>query len=72
MANIGFIGLGIMGAPMAGHLIAGGHRVTTSTHHKPAPKALVDQGLATQPTPAAVAREAEIVITMLPDTPDVA
>ena len=72
MARIGFIGLGIMGAPMAGHLIAGGHGVTTSTHHKPAPDALIAQGLATKPTPEAVARDAEIVITMLPDTPDVA
>jgi 2-hydroxy-3-oxopropionate reductase len=72
MATIGFIGLGIMGAPMAGHLIAGGHRVTTSTHHKPAPKPLLDKGLATAPTPAAVTRAAEIIITMLPDTPDVA
>ena len=32
MANIGFIGLGIMGTPMAGHLLKGGHSVFTYTH----------------------------------------
>jgi 2-hydroxy-3-oxopropionate reductase len=72
MATIGFIGLGIMGAPMAGHLIAAGHRIFTSTHHKPAPRDLADKGLVSVASPAAVAREADIVILMLPDTPDVA
>jgi 2-hydroxy-3-oxopropionate reductase len=71
MTNIGFIGLGIMGAPMAGHLIAGGHAVSTSTHHKPAPAELVAKGLAAKPTPKAVAQAADIIITMLPDTPQV-
>ncbi len=71
MANIGFIGLGIMGAPMAGHLIAGGHTVCTSTHHKTAPAELLAKGLAAKPTPKAVAEFSEIVITMLPDTPQV-
>ncbi|TMG88181.1 MAG: 2-hydroxy-3-oxopropionate reductase, partial [Betaproteobacteria bacterium] len=32
MANVGFIGLGIMGSPMAGHLIKGGHRVFLHSH----------------------------------------
>jgi 2-hydroxy-3-oxopropionate reductase len=71
MATIGFIGLGIMGRPMAGHLIMGGHRVVTSTHFEPAPPTLVSRGLVTLATPAAVAAEAEIVILMLPDTPQV-
>jgi 2-hydroxy-3-oxopropionate reductase len=71
MANIGFIGLGIMGAPMAGHLIAGGHTVTTSTHHKAAPAALTEQGLKSVATPKAVAEASDIIILMLPDTPQV-
>ncbi len=69
MANLGFIGLGIMGAPMAGHLIAAGHHVTTSTHHKPAPADLT--GLASVATPKAVAEASEIIFLMLPDTPQV-
>jgi pyrroline-5-carboxylate reductase len=43
MANIGFIGIGIMGAPMAGHLIAGGHTVHTFTHGA-TPAALLEAG----------------------------
>ena len=43
MANIGFIGLGIMGAPMAGHLLKGGHTVFTYTHGA-TPAVLVDAG----------------------------
>jgi 2-hydroxy-3-oxopropionate reductase len=72
MANLGFIGLGIMGAPMAGHLIAAGHTVTTSTHRKPAPGELIEKGLKSAPTPKAVAEAADIIFLMLPDTPQVA
>jgi 2-hydroxy-3-oxopropionate reductase len=72
MANIGFIGLGIMGAPMAGHLIDGGHNVTTSTHHKPTPGELAGKGLKSAPTPKAVAEASDIIFLMLPDTPQVA
>ena len=43
MANIGFIGLGIMGAPMAGHLLKGGHTVYTFTHGD-TPKTLIEAG----------------------------
>ena len=71
MAKIGFIGLGIMGAPMAGHLMNGGHTICTSIHSKPAPADLVAAGLAVLPTPKAVAKASDIVITMLPDTPQV-
>ena len=39
--NIGFVGLGIMGAPMASHLIDGGHQITTCIHNTPAPSMLV-------------------------------
>jgi 2-hydroxy-3-oxopropionate reductase len=71
MANLGFIGLGIMGAPMAGHLIAGGHTITTSTHHKAAPADLTDKGLKSVATPKAVAEASDIIFLMLPDTPQV-
>jgi 2-hydroxy-3-oxopropionate reductase len=67
--NIGFIGLGIMGAPMAGHLLAAGHKLFTYVR-KSVPAEL---SAATRcSSPADVAKQSEIVITMLPDTPDVA
>jgi 2-hydroxy-3-oxopropionate reductase len=72
MTTIAFIGLGIMGAPMAGHLLGAGHTVITSTDYKPAPQALLDKGLKTAATPRAAAEASEVVITMLPDTPNVA
>ncbi|MEI8265554.1 MAG: 2-hydroxy-3-oxopropionate reductase [Betaproteobacteria bacterium] len=68
--KIGFIGLGIMGAPMAGHLIAAGHTVFVHTRSKVAPA--IAQSRATQCTTArGVAERADIIFTMLPDTPDV-
>ena len=70
MANIGFIGLGIMGAPMAGHLLKGGHTVFTYTHGA-TPAALVDAGARTCASGAEVAHNADIIITMVPDTPHV-
>jgi len=69
--KIGFLGLGIMGAPMAGHLIAGGHEVSTAIHRSPAPEALLAKSLKVLNSPKAVAENAEIVITMVSDTPDV-
>ena len=70
MNNIGFIGLGIMGRPMAGHLIAGGHKLFIHGHGTP-PKELLDQGAVACPSARDVARSADIVITMVPDTPNV-
>lgn len=68
--NIGFIGLGIMGAPMAGHLIEAGHRLFVHTHGK------VPADIAGRATVCAsnteVAQRADVIITMVPDTPDVA
>jgi len=72
MAKIGFIGLGIMGAPMVGHLLDGGHEVTSTTHRKPAPDALTQKGLKVVKTAKDVAAAADIIITMVPDTPQVA
>lgn len=72
METIGFIGLGIMGAPMAGHLLDAGYSVFASGHRSPPPQWLVEKGLKTVAGHDAVAREADIVITMVPDTPQVA
>ncbi len=67
---VGFIGLGIMGRPMAGHLKQAGHALVLSTHHKAPPADLAD-GATVVDTPAAVAAAAPVVILMLPDTPQV-
>lgn len=68
--KIGFIGLGIMGAPMAGHLLAAGHELFVNTHGVP-PKAVTDAGAKVCTTGSAVAKNADIIIIMVPDTPDV-
>src|SRR5690625_5533634 len=66
--KIGFIGLGVMGAPMAKNLAAAGHQIITTLNRNPLPDDLDAQVL---DNPAAVAAESEVIITMLPDTPDV-
>ena len=68
---IGFIGLGLMGRPMAKHLVAAGHRLTVYNRSQPAIDDLVAAGAHAGDSPAGVARQSDIVITMLPDTPDV-
>ena len=68
--RLGFIGLGIMGAPMAGHLRAAGHALQVHTRSK-VPQALHDAGAVSCANGAAVARDADIIFLMLPDTPDV-
>ncbi len=70
MARIGFIGLGIMGRPMAGRLIEGGHQLFVHSRRAP-PKGLTDKGVAACASGKEVGQKAEIVITMVPDTPDV-
>lgn len=70
MANIGFIGLGIMGKPMAGHLIKGGHRLFLHSRSG-VPKDLLALGGEGCSSPRLVAQHADVIITMLPDTPDV-
>ncbi len=68
--KIGFIGLGIMGAPMALHLIKAGHQLFVYTRSKVHPE--IASSTATQcTTPRGVAERADIVFTMVPDTPDV-
>ncbi len=68
--DIGFIGLGIMGSPMAGQLIKGGHRVHLHSRSG-VPQPLIDAGGTSCANPKDVAQKSEIVITMVPDTPHV-
>jgi len=68
--NIGFIGLGVMGRPMAEHLIAAGHTVFLHRVKDPS-QHLVDKGGKALDSARAVAQAADIIILMLPDTPDV-
>ena len=70
MAKLGFIGLGIMGKPMAGHLIAAGHEVFLNTRSG-VPQDLADKGGKACASAKDVAMRADIVFLMLPDTPDV-
>jgi 2-hydroxy-3-oxopropionate reductase len=71
MANVGFIGLGIMGGPMALNLQKAGHQLFLHSRSGVKEKALLDGGGTECASPAEVAKEAEFIITMLPNTPDV-
>ncbi len=68
--KLGFIGLGIMGAPMAGHLLAAGHRLFVHTRGA-VPAALVEAGATVCASGREVAEQADLIFTMVPDTPDV-
>ncbi|MEO8302799.1 MAG: 2-hydroxy-3-oxopropionate reductase [Betaproteobacteria bacterium] len=70
MSKIGFIGLGIMGAPMAGHLQAAGHALWVATIG-PVPDNLTAGGAKVCPNGKEVAKNTDIIIVMVPDTPDV-
>ncbi|TQI81858.1 4-hydroxybutyrate dehydrogenase/sulfolactaldehyde 3-reductase [Serratia fonticola] len=67
MAQIAFIGLGQMGAPMASNLIKQGHRLSVYDISPAAVNALVAQGARATTSPAQAAQDAEFVITMLPN-----
>ena len=72
MSNCAFIGLGVMGYPMAGHLVAAGHTVTV--YNRTAAKAdewVGQHGGAAAPTPAAAAQGADFVFLCVGDDPDV-
>jgi 4-hydroxybutyrate dehydrogenase / sulfolactaldehyde 3-reductase len=71
MAHVGFIGLGIMGGPMAANVLAKGHALTVHDARPEAVARLTARGAQAAETPAAVAAASDIVITMLPDAPDV-
>jgi 2-hydroxy-3-oxopropionate reductase len=69
--NIGFIGLGVMGKPMAKHLVAAGHRLVVYNRSRGAVDELVSAGATAAGSPAEVAKASTVIITMLPDTADV-
>ncbi len=70
MAKLGFIGLGIMGKPMAGHLITAGHELWLHSRSG-VPGELTGKGAKACGSPQEVARAAETIFLMVPDTPDV-
>jgi len=69
--KLGFIGLGIMGAPMCGHLIAAGHQLFVHSRGK-VPPSIATSGATQCTTARGVAERADIVFIMVPDTPHVA
>jgi 3-hydroxyisobutyrate dehydrogenase len=69
--RIGFIGLGIMGKPMALNLIKAGYSLTVHSRSRPPVDAVAAAGAAVADSPRAVAEQADVVVTMVPDTPDV-
>jgi 2-hydroxy-3-oxopropionate reductase len=71
MTAIGFIGLGVMGRPMAEHLVRAGHEVTVHNRSEAPARALVAAGAKAGGSAADVAARADVVITMVPDSPDV-
>jgi 2-hydroxy-3-oxopropionate reductase len=71
MDRIGFIGLGVMGKPMALNLLKKGFPLTVHSRSQAPVDALVTAGAAAAPSPAAVAAASDVIITMVPDAPDV-
>jgi 2-hydroxy-3-oxopropionate reductase len=69
--TVGFIGLGVMGKPMARNLIKGGFSLVVHNRSRGAVDELAAAGARTAESPAEVARQSTVVITMVPDTPDV-
>ena len=72
MKKVGFIGLGIMGKPMARNLLKAGYELVVCDSHQSNIDAVCEGGPAhSAPNGAAVAREAEVIVTMLPNSPNV-
>ncbi len=69
--RVGFVGLGIMGRPMAENLLKAGFTVVAHSRTRSKVDALVGRGAEAAGSPAEVAARSEVVITMVPDTPDV-
>ncbi len=69
--RIGFIGLGLMGKPMAGHIVKAGYPLTVHNRSRAAVEELVADGARAATSPREVAINSDVVITMLPDSPDV-
>lgn len=68
---LGFIGLGIMGRPMAGHLAAAGYPLTVFNRTPSKAGDLAERGCRVAASPAEVAARSEIIVTMVTDSPDV-
>jgi len=71
MEKIGFIGLGIMGRPMAKNLIEAGYELVVNDLNEEAVSELEESGAASADTPKAVAEKSAVIITMLPNSPHV-
>ena len=71
MDRIGFIGLGIMGKPMAAHLLEAGYPLTVLNRSRAPQEELVAAGAQAGQSPRHVAEQSDVVMTMLPDSPDV-
>jgi 2-hydroxy-3-oxopropionate reductase len=71
MAKLGFIGLGIMGKPMAGHLVKAGHQVSVYDLNPASVQELVSKGASACKSNKEVAQKSEIIIIIVQDTPDV-
>jgi 2-hydroxy-3-oxopropionate reductase len=69
--NIGFIGLGIMGRPMALNLLRAGHSLVVHNRTRAKEEELVSAGASAADSPREVASQCDVLITMLPDSPDV-
>src|SRR3990172_13077590 len=68
---IGFIGLGIMGKPMARNLIKAGYALVVHNRSRAAVNELEKEGVKAAGSPREVTERSEVIITMLPDSPDV-
>lgn len=71
MTALGFIGLGIMGKPMVGHLLAAGHKVSVYDRNADSVREVVSKGAVSCPNSRAVASVSDLIFVMVPDTPDV-
>ena len=69
--TIGFIGLGVMGKPMAGNLLEAGYPLVVHNRSRGPVDNLADRGATPASSPAEVAQKSDLIITCLPDSPDV-
>src|SRR5437867_13130356 len=69
--RIGVIGLGIMGKPMARNLLKAGYPLVVHSRSRPPVDEMLAAGAADRKSPRGVAQQSDIIITMLPDSPDV-
>lgn len=69
--RVAFIGLGIMGGPMAAHLLAAGHSLSVNTRTRARARELLDRGAEWAQSPAEAAQNSDFVFICVPDTPDV-